>query len=142
MMNILLAVDGSAESLRAVDQAIRLAQGLREAPQLHLLFVHPPIPSSLAQAHVSPATLDAYYREESEQVLAPAGARLAAAGVACTRHMHVGQPAEAIVHYAGDLGCDLILMGTRGRGALSGALMGSVARAVSHLSAVPLLLVR
>lgn len=141
-MNILLAVDGSAESQRAVAEAIRLAQALRAVPQLHLLFVHAPIPSSLAQAHVSQATLDNYYRAESEAVLAPACERLEAAGVAYVRHMHVGTPAEVIVHYATDLACDLIIMGTRGRGAFAGALMGSVARAVTHVSSIPVLLVR
>lgn len=140
-MNILIAVDGSEASRRAVEHAIALAGECRSQPTLHLLYVHPPIPIGFAAGHVSRETLDAYYREEGERELAPARAQLEAARIAYTSHVHVGQPGETICRVAQELGCQMIAMGTHGRGALAGMLLGSVAAKVSHFATVPVLLV-
>jgi nucleotide-binding universal stress UspA family protein len=43
---------------------------------------------------------------------------------------------------AGELGCDLIVMGTHGRGAVAGMVMGSVANRVLHLAPCPVQLVK
>jgi nucleotide-binding universal stress UspA family protein len=59
-----------------------------------------------------------------------------------TRHIHLGAAAQTIVKLAGELDCELICLGTHGRGALSTALLGSVAGKVVHLSTVPVMLVR
>ena len=50
--------------------------------------------------------------------------------------------AEAIVHVATGQGCDLICLGTHGRGAIGNALLGSVAAKVLQLSAIPVMLAR
>jgi hypothetical protein len=63
-MKILLPADGSACSLRAVDQLIAHIDCLREVPEIHLLHVHLPIPIGRVQAHVGKETLHAYYLEE------------------------------------------------------------------------------
>lgn len=141
-MKILVAQDGSESSLRAIGAVIDLAARLREPPQVHLVFVHPPIPLDFATKHIDQAALDAYYREEGEQALAAASDLLAAASIALTRHVHVGAAAPTIVRLAGELGCQLICLGTHGRGALSTVLLGSVAAKVVHLSTVPVMLVR
>lgn len=141
-MKILLAVDGSEHSLKAVVALIGYVKALRERPELHLVHVHPPIPIALATHHFSKETLDQYYREEGEVALAEAAAMLDAVGLAYARHLHVGHPAETIVKLAGELGCDLLCLGTRGRGPLAGALMGSVAVQVLHLASVPVLLAK
>ena len=141
-MNILLAVDGSDISHRAVDRVIALAAELKTPPTVQLLHVHLPVPIGFATRHVSRETLDAYYREEGEKELAPARAQLEAAGIAFTPHVHVGQPGETICHVAGQLGCTLIAMGTHGRGALASMVIGSVARKVLQFAAVPVLLAK
>lgn len=141
-MKILIADDGSEHSLHAVQALIEHAKVLRERPELHLLHVHPPIPIALATHHVSRETLDRYYREEGDAALAEGAAKLDAAGLAHTPHVHVGHPAETIVRLARELDCDLICMGTHGRGPLAGALLGSVARNVLHLSTIPVLLAK
>ena len=46
----------------------------------------------------------------------------------------VGHPAESIVAYAKAEEADLIVMGRRGLGSVSGLLMGSVSHKVAHLS--------
>jgi nucleotide-binding universal stress UspA family protein len=141
-MKILLPVDGSACSLRAVDQLINHVDSLREIPEIHLLHVHPPIPIGRVQAHVGKETLHAYYLEEGQQHLLAAQQKLDAAGRFHTTHIHVGQPAEVIAKIAGELACDLIVMGTHGRSAVAGIVMGSVASRVLHFAPCPVLFVK
>ena len=54
----------------------------------------------------------------------------------------VGDPAETIAKVAREQACDLIVMGTRGLGTVTGVLLGSVATKVIHLSDRPVLLVK
>ena len=102
-MKILLPADGSACSLRAVDQLIAHIDCLREVPEIHLLHVHLPIPIGRVQAHVGKETLHAYYLEEGQQQLQAAQQKLDAAGRFHTTHIHVGQPAEVIGKMAAEL---------------------------------------
>ena len=141
-MKILLPVDGSECSLRAVDHLLTHISWFREVPEIHLLHVHPPIPIGRVQAHIGKETLHEYYREDSQEHLTAAQARLDAAERFHTTHIHVGMPAEVISKMAGDLQCDLIIMGAHGRGALANMVMGSVASRVLHLASCPVLLVK
>lgn len=141
-MKILLPVDGSECSLRAVDHLITHAAWFRDVPEIHLLQVHAPIPIGRVQAHVGRDTLHAYYLEESQELLIAAQKKLDAAGRFHTTHIHVGQPAEVIAKVAGELACDLIIMGTHGRSGMVGLVTGSVANRVLFLANCPVLLVK
>lgn len=141
-MNILLAQDGSEVSLRAARKLLEHVGWFAAPPHIHLLYVHPPVPIEFATQHVSRAALDAYYREEGEQALRAARELLDANGIGYTPHVHVGAVAETIAKRAGDLGCELICLGTHGRGALGSALTGSVTAKVLHLSALPVMVVK
>ena len=87
-------------------------------------------------------TLHAYYLEESQELLIAAQKKLDAAGSFHTTHIHVGQPAEVIAKVAGELACDLIIMGTHGRSGMAGLVTGSVANRVLFLVNCPVLLVK
>lgn len=141
-MKILLPVDGSECALRAVDHLITHSAWFRDVPEIHLLHVHAPIPIGRVQAHVGKETLHAYYLEESQELLVAAQKKLDAAELFHTTHIHVGQPAEVIAKIAGELGCDLIIMGTHGRSGVAGLVIGSVANRVLHLASCPVLLVK
>lgn len=141
-MKILLAIDGSDVSLRAVRNLIEHVRWFREQPELHLLHVHLPVPIGLATHPISRETLDSYYREDSEAALVGARLLLEDAGFSCASHIHVGSPAEIIVKVAGELGCELICMGSHGHSVLKNALLGSVATKVLQLAKTPLLLVK
>lgn len=141
-MKILLAVDGSASAARAVAEVVKTAGELRAAPEIHLLHVHPPIPDARVQHHVGHGDLERYYREESLPHLAGAEAALAAAGLAFTRHIHVGDIAEIVAKLAAEFGCERIVMGTHGRSALADAVLGSVSHRVLRLAPCPVLLVK
>jgi nucleotide-binding universal stress UspA family protein len=57
--------------------------------------------------------------------------------------IHVGpQPAHAIADIARDGGADLIVVGTRGHGAITGLLLGSVVQRLLHVASCPVLVVR
>lgn len=141
-MKILLPVDGSECSLRAVDHLITHCAWFSEVPEVHLLNVHAPIPIGRVQAHIGSEALHAYYLEESQAVLLGTQARLDAAGLFHTTHIHVGQAAEVIAKVASELACDLIVMGGHGRSGVAGLIMGSVANRVLHLAHCPVLLVK
>ena len=141
-IKILLPVDGSDSALRAVGHLIAHTSWFREIPEIHLLHVQPPIPIGRALAHVGKETLHSHYLEESREHLLGAQQRLDAANRSHTTHVHVGQAPEVIARLAGDLACDLIVMGTHGRTGIAELVMGSVATQVLAHCQVPVLLVR
>jgi len=142
-MKILLAVDGSRNSLDAVDCLIDHADWYRQRPAVELLTVHLPVPKLPRMGlAVSKSQIDRYYREEGDATLSAARKKLDRAGIAYSPRILVGPVAETIVKHAKDTRCDLIYIGTRGMSELGKALVGSTAAKVLHLSAVPVLLVK
>ena len=143
MTRILIAVDGSTHSVKVTRAAIRQAASCRRAPELHLIYVHLPVPTlgGLIKP-IGHEALQRYYREEGEDALRSAKKLLARAKLACTTHIMVGPIAESLVREAKKLKCDLIVMGTHGMGAVSGMLLGSVAAKTVHLAPCPVVLIR
>lgn len=142
MMNILLAVDGSEFSGRAVEALVTYAGRWRVMPRVNVLYVHLPIPMGFATRHVPREILDNYYHEEGQAVVQPVAERLREAGIEALVHVRVGSPGETIAHAARDLECDAIWMGTHGRGSVTQALLGSVASRVVALAHKPVTLVK
>jgi YjbE family integral membrane protein len=140
---VLLAVDGSEPSQRAVQRLVELRRALRDAEgmQVHLLNVQRPVSRDVA-SFVASQSLDEYHRERSEKALAPARTALEHAGVACTAHRKVGAPGPTIAETAAALGCDLIVLGARGLGSNTAALLGSVAQSTIESAGVPVLVVK
>lgn len=141
-MRILLAVDGSDHGVRATAEVLRLASLFTAQPEIHLLFVHAPVPGGLLQHHVSRDALNDYYREEGEDATRTALETLRNANIEPVLHLHVGPPAETVARYAEQHDCEMIVMGRRGHGALASFALGSVASGVLHHSKRPVLLVR
>jgi nucleotide-binding universal stress UspA family protein len=138
-MKILVAVDGSTPSLKAVQLLIDHSDWYREKPEVELVTVHLPVPRV---GHLNKAQLEKYYVDEGEGMLAAAKKKLDAAGIRYQPHVLVGAVAEAIVKHAKDKRCDLIYIGTRGMSELGKALLGSTATKVMHISDTPVLLVK
>jgi nucleotide-binding universal stress UspA family protein len=142
-MRILVAVDGSAYSLRAVRNLVEHADWYREPPEVELVYVNPPLPyGGRAESVLGRKRIDRYHREEGETALRGARKQLAAAGIRHVDHVLVGPVAESIVRLARTRKCDVILIGTHGRSAAGNLLLGSVANKVLHLATVPVQLVR
>lgn len=142
-MKILLAVDGSKNSLDAVRSLIEHAGWFSEPPQVFLTFVHLPVPRVGAfGAGPSKSALENYYREEGEEALSRATKLLDKAGIPHTDAILVGPIAETLCKHATDRKADMICIGTRGLNAAANMIMGSVATKVLHIAKVPVLLVK
>ena len=143
LRRVLLAVDGSEHALKAVGHLVGLRADLREGPTLevHLLSVQRPL-SGDVNRFLSGQTIDDYHRERSEAALAPARAALDAAGLAHQDHSRVGEPGPTIAEVCREQACDMIVMGARGLGAASAALLGSVAQSAIEHATVPVLVVK
>ena len=142
-MKILLAVDGSKYSLDAVDCLIEHADWYREKPTVELLTVHLPVPKlPRMNLVVGKNQIERYYRDEGEAMLAGVKKRLDAARIRYNASIQVGEIAETIVAHANKTRCDMICIGTHGRTATGKLLLGSIATKVTHLSTIPVLLVR
>ncbi|HKY02941.1 MAG TPA: universal stress protein [Burkholderiales bacterium] len=82
-------------------------------------------------------------RIEGQKLLDSAKELADANGVSCEMLLdRPPTPARGIVAAAEKQGCDLIVMGTRGRGAVAAALLGSVTMRVLHEAKMPVLVIR
>ncbi|HSM09971.1 MAG TPA: universal stress protein [Lysobacter sp.] len=140
-MKILLAVDGSDISTRAAEYVVRLAASLEQPPQVVLFNVDPPLSSSIA-AQLGVEAVAMHHSENSRRMMQPAHRVLSAARLKVDEEEHVGPVADTIVKHAKKLGVDMIVMGSRGTGALKGMFLGSVSSRVLAQSPVPVTIVR
>ena len=142
MRRILVPIDGSPTASNALDYAIGLAKALEPA-EIIALSVHEGIESyGRAAAYFPAEEIAEIEARQSEAVLSPANERLKAAGTRHRSESRAGSPPTKIVECADEFGCELIVMGTRGMGAIASLVIGSVAIKVVHLSRVPVLLVK
>ncbi|MEO8040614.1 MAG: universal stress protein [Betaproteobacteria bacterium] len=142
MRKILIAVDGSENSLRAVRHVIAEKDVYREPLSAVLITVQPPVVSGAVKMFLNAEQIEHHYREQGEAALAGARDLLAAAGIPVEHRILVGDVAQTIVRVAKDQGCAQIVMGTRGRGSVAGMILGSVATRVIALADVPVLLLK
>jgi nucleotide-binding universal stress UspA family protein len=134
---ILLATDGSP----AARQAIVCAQDLsvRYGAQVIVVYAFQPVLKSLGdpyQQQYIKGQLD-----EGEAITDPVAEQLRAAGIKAVVELLEGPPADAILRVAETRECDLIVMGSRGHGAVRSLLLGSVSHKVLAHARVPVLVV-
>ncbi len=141
MLKALLPVDGSENALRAVRHLIALVQG-REPMEVFLLNVQEPIDAWEVRRCFKPEEIEAMQEVQGGDALKAARELLEQAGVPFTAEVLIGDLAPSIAGYAKSMGCDKIIMGTRGMTPLANLLMGSVATKVIHLADVPVTLVK
>ena len=141
MLKILVPVDGSENSLRAVDHLLKKASWYREALEIYLLNVQHPLHGEERMFLDSEQVRD-FHHDEGLKALELARQLLDGAGVPYVFHIGVGDPAVVISEYSKEKGCDQLVMGARGLGTLTALLKGSVAMKVIRLSEVPVLLVK
>lgn len=142
MIKILLAIDGSEPSNRAIEAVARLAGQTRP---LNVVLIH-------VRAHLSPLAglpsatrgeIEQAQRREQDSLIAAALDHARGCGLAIgTTRRAEGSPAAEIVAAAADCGADQIVMGTRGQGTIGRLFMGSTAQRVVQLADVPVLLVK
>ncbi len=142
MQKLLVPVDGSENSMRALRHAIARAKS-NGPVSIHVVSAHEEaIVFGEVAVYVSKEKIEELQRKQSEGPLEAAARELEAAKVAYTKEILVGPIGPTIAKRAEELGCDGIVMGTRGMSALGGLLLGSVATKVVHASKVPVTLVK
>ncbi len=139
--HILVALDFNPISEHALTYAVDLAERL--GARLTVLHVYSLAVLMALDGEYLPTAEGASNKAGDAQkhldaaLLPFAGRKVAIHGV-----LRVGSAAEEICAQATELGADLVVVGTHGRGALGRALLGSVAQSVLHTSPVPVLTVR
>lgn len=139
---ILVAVDFSEVSARALRVAVRLARKL--GANLKVVHAVPLQAASMPMEGGAVYIEDLHARqvEEARGRLAEFVEEHGGSGIASDYCVRPGDPASEISRAAEELGADLIVVGTHGRTGLSHLLMGSVAENVLQEAAVPVLCVR
>jgi nucleotide-binding universal stress UspA family protein len=141
MKKILIATDGSASAREAVDVGVELA--VEQGAEITFVHVLPPDEYVVA-GRMAPAVPKAHHvaMDESELALREAAYTAEQAGVAFALERVSGETVDEIVAIADSLDADLIIIGSRGRGPVTSALLGSVSRGVLGETRRPVLVVR
>jgi nucleotide-binding universal stress UspA family protein len=134
--SILVAVDGSTHSVRAVEEAVDLARSMDGRLTLLSVGTHPVVWPGPYQAVLPDAEL-----EKAAQAVADEAAAEVPDDVAVATLVRIGRPADDIVRSASEGHHDLIVMDARGRGAARSLLLGSVSHAVLNQSPGAVLIV-
>ena len=134
---ILVPVDGSAGSDRAVAQAISIAD-LCES-KLNFLYVAN-INQLAINAYLSDAILAAV-RKAGETILERA-VNMVPSNIKYETFSETGAPAVTILDFQKEINADLIVMGSRGLGLVKGVLLGSVSQYIIEQAACPVLVVK
>jgi nucleotide-binding universal stress UspA family protein len=141
---ILLATDGSEEARLAAQAAAQLSKDT--GSEVHVAYVLPS-PRELRGHHVysqevmrsvleqAEGEANSFLEEQAEQIRA-------SGGKVAETHLEAGQPDKEIVRLSEELGVGTIVIGSRGLGAISRALMGSVSASVIRHAHCPVFVVR
>lgn len=139
--NILVCVDGSEHAKRALGEAIDLATTQRSRLTLLTAVSRPPYWANtpMTAAGIEPLTVDLH--KEADKTLRAAVDQVPAE-VPLTKILTEDPIREALIGQIKTGTFDLVVMGSRGRGALSASLLGSVSHYALNHSDVPVLIVR
>lgn len=141
MQKVIVPIDGSDASIRALEAALKLVKNT-ESAELHVLNIQSPIGSRNVSRFFSPETLNEYYQDEGEHALEKALALLENTDVKYVKRIAVGPIAETIQAYIEEHGGDHLIMGTRGLAAMPGLILGSVTTKVLSLINIPITLIK
>jgi nucleotide-binding universal stress UspA family protein len=138
--DILASIDGSQDASQALGQAIDLAKSQHARLTLFTAVVPP---ASVAYTGASAQAVD--YLEQEAQAEAETLLRTASEqvpdDVPVRTVLSTAPPRPAVLDQIRDGHHDLVVMGSRGRGAVRSVLLGSVSHYVLHHSPIPVLIV-
>ena len=134
---ILVAIDGSTSAKRAFAQSLYLASKCDS----RLEIVHA-VPSEFGGVSVNTFELVAELKTKGKKILEQCKKIAARINVSIKTTSELGDPAKIIIKLAKSNDYDLIVMGSRGRGAFKELLLGSVTQKVAHHAKCPVMVVR
>jgi len=144
---VLVALDGSEQSRKALDHAAAIAE--KFGSELTLLTVVPRAMLPFFNGGGFGSTIDVVQYQDRckdiyQAVLAEAGARVRSEhpGLSVGTMLREGRPSAAIVDVAENEGYDLIVMGSRGMRGITGWILGSTSRRVVNSCTKPVLIIK
>ncbi len=141
VQTILVPLDFSDHSARAFEMAVALAKAL--GAKLELLHCYQLNSGGMSPyGMVLPESFDREARLAAAKCLAQWRDKATAEGVETNSSLSAMVPSMAIAETAAELGCDLVVMGTRGLSGIKHVLMGSVAERAIRTAPCPVLTVK
>ena len=133
---ILLATDGSEDAAQAREAAADLAR--RSGSELHLVHVWHDVPSPYAHSFVKREL-----RRQGQEVIDTQVKKIEeAGGTVAGAHLRGGRTSDEVIELSEELGVGLLVVGSRGHGAVRRILLGSHSEAMVHHAHVPVLVLR
>lgn len=140
---ILIPVDGSSQA----EEAVRSVQAL--SPPEHVLLLHSiSIPqlaypgTGMSVGHAFSEAAEKALRQEGTRILEKAASLLPRECAHISQHLEIGTPASVILSMAQQHSVDLIIMGSRGLGAIQEHVLGSVSHRVTTHALCPVFLIK
>jgi nucleotide-binding universal stress UspA family protein len=142
--SIVVGTDGSETALKAVEAAVALAR--LAGARVELVSAYEPVSREQLRDEARRVPADLQWtvdpREDVDATLAKAAELVGAAGVETGTYAREGDPADAILDVAEELGSDLIVVGNKGMTGAKRFLLGSVPNKVSHHAPCSVMIVR
>ena len=140
---ILIAIDGSKNSIKALSHAVAMARSFDA--ELCILYISAfsqqlPLTDQIKGSKIpqfSPSNPESFAKKVIAEAL-----RCVPEGIRVTTHDEPGEPRIAITEFAERNGYDVIVLGSRGLGTISGLLMGSVSSYVIHKVKCPVFIIK
>lgn len=134
---ILVPMDGSATSFKALEQAIEVAR----ACQATILGVNV---VSFLPAEFMPSVVPykIYQKKEAGKFMEKAKVKAAKKGILFKYAIVYGNPVDQVINIAKSKKFDLIVIGARGKGRIAEVFLGSVSNAILHKSQIPVMIVK
>ena len=142
--SIVVGTDGSETAGEAVREAIELAKAV--GGSIDLVSAFEPVPNQRLREESRQAPEDLQWmvnpREDVDNTLSEAADAVREAGVDAQTYARQGDPADAILDVAEEVGADLIVVGNKGMTGAKRFLLGSVPNKVSHHAPCSVLIIR
>ncbi len=130
MDKILLATDGSKHSTKTIEQSIKLAK--KFDAEVTILYVIEVNPQQGYDFFASYKTKEAEMESTAEKILENTANSLREEGIKVNTRLEKGHPADIICEIAENENFELVILGGRGLGKISGMILGSVSNAVAN----------
>jgi nucleotide-binding universal stress UspA family protein len=138
--NILVPIDGSDNSYRALDAALLLSEKL--GSNISVIHVMEEVPiTHIGSEKILNELLEAY-KKENQDILLKCSEIANQKGLTIKTFLLQGNPASVILDYNKKKKFDLVIMGSRGLGKFKELILGSVSSKIVHHSPCAVLLIR
>jgi nucleotide-binding universal stress UspA family protein len=135
---ILVPLDGSPNSIRGLNEAISLARlGKSQLIAIHVLPIYPKNLVGMLDSYIR------YHNKLVQQFLDNAKTSAARQGIDLKQQILFGNDTvKSITNYANSCKCNLIVLGSKGKGSPSTKSLGSVSNGIIQSSKIPVMIVK